>query len=155
MVTILKTGALFDGFHAENGSEEMTKDERRHTTVTNPLPSQRILKAHRPHPRNYPHTQTDSRHTDKLLRLVMAPNALNCTRQSRAPNIDCCAPENWPWPWHLTLTQPLTLTLKQGNSDVKKRFLAFDLDLWPMTLTYSPSRVLYHVEPENHVLSNT
>ncbi len=76
----------------------------------------------------------------------MAPIALNCTRQSRAPNIDTCAPENWPWP--LTLThdldiwpwpRPLTLTLKQGNSDVKTRFLAFDLDLWPTTLTYNPN----------------
>ncbi len=29
------------------------------------------LKADRPHPRNYPHTATDYRHTDKHLRLVM------------------------------------------------------------------------------------
>ncbi len=26
----------------------------------------------------------------------------------------------------------------QGNSDVKTRILAFDLDLWPTTLTYNP-----------------
>ena len=29
------------------------------------------LKADRPHPRNYPHTPTDYRHTDNHLRLVM------------------------------------------------------------------------------------
>ncbi len=29
------------------------------------------LKADRPHPRNYPHTPTDHRHTDKHFRLVM------------------------------------------------------------------------------------
>ncbi len=45
------------------------------------------LKADRWHLRNYPHTPTDSRHPDKHLRLVMAPNALNCTRKSRAPNL--------------------------------------------------------------------
>ncbi len=33
------------------------------------------------------------------------------------------------------------LTLKQGNSDVKTRLLAFDLDLWPTTLTYNPNLV--------------
>ncbi len=52
-----------------------------------------ILKADRPHPRNYPLTPTDYRHTDKHLRLVMALIAPNCTRQSRAPNIDCCVTE--------------------------------------------------------------
>ncbi len=30
------------------------------------------LKADRPHPRHYPHTPTNYRHTDKHLRLVMA-----------------------------------------------------------------------------------
>ncbi len=78
------------------------------------------LKADRPHPRNYPHTRTDDRHTYQHLRLAMAPIALYCTRQSRAPNIDRCAPEKWPWP--LTLTRDL------------------DLDLWPwprpLTLTF-------------------
>ncbi len=43
---------------------------------------------------NCSHTPTDYRHTDKHLKLVMAPIALNCTRQSRAPGIDRCAPEN-------------------------------------------------------------
>ncbi len=51
------------------------------------------LKADRPHPRNYLHTPTDYRHTDKYLGLVMTLVALCCTRQSRAPNIDRCAPE--------------------------------------------------------------
>ncbi len=30
------------------------------------------IKADRPHPRNYPHTPTGYRHTDKQVRLVMA-----------------------------------------------------------------------------------
>ncbi len=90
--------------------------------------------------------------SDKHLRLVMTPIALNCTRQSRAPNIDRCVPENWPlpltltrdldiWPW----PRPLTFTLKQGNSDVKTRFLAFDLELWPTTLTYNPKIIFYNM----------
>ena len=33
--------------------------------------------------RNYPHTLTDYRHTDKHLRLVMVLIALYCTQQSR------------------------------------------------------------------------
>ncbi len=45
--------------------------------------------------------------------LVMVVVALCCTRQSRAPNIDRCAPEIWPWPQTLTLTFDL------------------DPDLWP------------------------
>ncbi len=52
-----------------------------------------ILKADRPHPRYYPHTPTDDRHTYQHLRLAMALIALYCTRQIRAPNIDRCAPE--------------------------------------------------------------
>ncbi len=48
-----------------------------------------------------------------------------------------------PWPWH----RPLTLTLKRGNSDVKTRFLPFDLDLWPTTLTYNPSLAKINVDP--------
>ncbi len=59
--------------------------------------------------------------------LVALLALLCCTRQSRAPNIDRCAPAIWPWPlpwlWPLTLT----LTLKQCNSDVKMLF-AFDPD---------------------------
>ncbi len=39
-------------------------------------------KADRPHPRNYPHMQTNYRHTDKHPRLVMTLNALCCTRQT-------------------------------------------------------------------------
>ena len=42
-----------------------------------------LLKADRPHPRNYPHTPTDYRHTDKHLRLVMAPIALNFSFHDR------------------------------------------------------------------------
>ena len=75
--------------------------------------SKKKLKAGRPHPRYYPHTPPDYRHTDKHLRLVMTFIALCCTRQSWAPNIDCCVPEIWPWHW----PRPLTLTLD------------FDLDL--------------------------
>ncbi len=109
-----------------------------------------ISKADRPHPRNYP---TDYRHTDKYLRLVMPLITLYCTRQSRAPNNDRSRrAKKLTWP--LTLTQdlwswprPLTLTLKQGNSDVKTQFLAFDLDLWPTTLTYSPNLAKVKVDP--------
>ncbi len=43
-----------------------------------------LIKADRPHPRYYPHTPTNYRHTDKLPRLAMIPIALCCTRQSRA-----------------------------------------------------------------------
>ncbi len=52
------------------------------------------LKADRPHP--HTDTHTAYRHTDKHLRLVMTCIALCCTRQSRAPNIDRCAPEILP-----------------------------------------------------------
>ncbi len=37
--------------------------------------------------------------------------------------------------------QPLTLTSRQCNSDVKMRIWAFDLDLWPTTLTFNPNLV--------------
>ena len=91
----------------------------------------------------------------------MALIALHCTPQSRTPNIDRCVPENLPWPftWPLTLTStlkagPVTLTLKQLNNDVKTRFLAFDLDLWPTTLIYNPNlakvKVNLHTEFQGH-----
>ena len=51
------------------------------------------IKADQPHPRNYPHTPTNYRHTDNYLRLVTVVVALCCTRQSRASNIDRCGPE--------------------------------------------------------------
>ena len=35
--------------------------------------------------------------------------------------------------------RPLTLALTQGNSNAKTRFLAFDLDLWPTTMTFNPN----------------
>ncbi len=79
---------------------------------------------------SYPHTPTDYRHIDKHLRLIITPIALCCTRQSCAPNIDCCTPEIWLltlthdlnpglWPW----PRPLTL-----NSD--------DFGIWPWPLSY-------------------
>ena len=46
--------------------------------------SMKKLKADRPHPRNYPQTPTDYKHTDNHLRLVMVVLVLYCTRQSRA-----------------------------------------------------------------------
>ena len=86
------------------------------------------LKADRQHPHDYPHMPTNYKHADKHLRLVMILIALCCTQQSRAPNIDQCTPENCPW--QVTFwPRPLILSLKQGNSDVKIPFLAFDLDL--------------------------
>ncbi len=111
-----------------------------------------ILKHDRPHPRNYPQTPPDHRHTEKHLSLVIGAC---CTQQSRASSINRCAPEIWHWP--LTLThdidldlwpwpQPLTLTLKQANSHVKTQFWAFDLDLWPTTLTYIASLAKVKVE---------
>ena len=82
-----------------------------------------LLKADRPHPRNYPPTPNDYRHTDNHLRLVMVVVVLCCTRQSRAHIIDRCAPEFdldlWPWP--VTLSRDLDPTV--------------DLDPWPLTLT--------------------
>ncbi len=51
------------------------------------------------------------------------------------------------WPSSMTLTPTLTLTLKQGNSDVKTQFQAFDLDLWPTTLTYNPILAKVKVDP--------
>ncbi len=53
----------------------------------------KVLKADRPHLRYYPCTLPDYRHTDEHLRLVMTMIALCCTRQSQAPNIDCCMPK--------------------------------------------------------------
>ncbi len=106
-----------------------------------------ITKADRPHPRNYPQTPTDCRHTDNHLRLVMVVVAHCCTRQSRAPNIDSCTPEIWPW--LMTLTP--TLTSRQCNSDEKHEF---DLDIWPTTLTFNPNlaniKVDLHTEYQGH-----
>ncbi len=67
--------------------------------------------------------------------------ALCCIRQSRAPNIDRCAPEIWPWPWPLTLT--LTLALRQCNSDVKH-------DFWHLTLTFDLQPNLAKVKVDLH-----
>ncbi len=51
--------------------------------------------------------------------------------KSRAPHIDHCAADNWPW----LLTSIFDLDLKARtmatNSDVKTRFLAFELDPGP------------------------
>ncbi len=75
--------------------------------------------------------------THRHLSLVITLVALCCTWQGRTPNIDRCAPkfdldpDLDPW--------PLTSTLTQSNSEVKTRFLVFDLDLWPMTLAYNPN----------------
>ncbi len=41
------------------------------------------LKADRPHPRYYPHTPQDHRHTHKDFRLVMSLMALCCTWQTK------------------------------------------------------------------------
>ncbi len=81
------------------------------------------LKADWSHQRDYQHTPTDYRHTDKHLWLVMTLIALCCTRQ--IPNIAR----------NLTLTRPLTLTLtptlKQGNSN------------WPTIPSQPSSRSTY------------
>ncbi len=102
------------------------------------------LKADWPHWRDYPHASTNYRHTDNHPRLVMTLIALWCTRQIRASNIDRCTPEIWPWP--LTFTRGLHLDhwpwprpWSKVTVMSKHVFLAFDLDLWPTTLTYYPS----------------
>ncbi len=46
------------------------------------FPLHDILKADRPHPRNYPHAPTNYIHTDKHLRLVMTLIALCCRERS-------------------------------------------------------------------------
>ena len=48
-------------------------------------------------------------------------------------------PDLWPW--------PLTLSLRQCNSDVKTQFLAFDLVVWPTTLTYNLNLAKVKVDP--------
>ncbi len=58
---------------------------------------------------------------------------------SYIPLVLSCLPYPWPWHWPLTMTWPIVLTLKRNKSDVKTRFSAFDLDLWPATLTYNPN----------------
>ena len=58
------------------------------------------------------------------------------------PLISTAAPEIWPLP------RPLTLTIKQGNSDVKIQFLAFDFDPWPTTLNYNLILAKVKVDPE-------
>ncbi len=110
------------------------------------------LKADRPPPRDYPHMPPDYRHTDKTLGLVTTTlyskfegNCLLLHSASRAPNIDRYAPDIWPWPLTLMPTfdldpnLDLKARLKATNSEVIIRFWAFDLDLWPTTLTYIPS----------------
>ncbi len=86
--------------------------------------------------------------------------ALCCIRQSRAPNTDHARQkfdldfdlDPWSWPWPLTLILTFDLTLKQGDSDVKTRFLAFDL--WPKTLTYNYNlakvKVNLHTKYQGH-----
>ncbi len=120
------------------------------------------LKADWPHPHDYSKMPTDYRHINKHLGLVKTllcskhtVIALCCTWQSRAPNIDHCAPENWCCPVNLTndldpdffnLDPTLTFTLKQGNSDVKM-ILALDLELWPTTLTCNPRPAKVKFDP--------
>ncbi len=84
------------------------------------------INADRLHQHNCPHTLTDYRCTDKHLRLLMPPIALNCTWQSQALNIDRCIPENWPWPLALTL-----------DLEARKQWCQnMIFDIWPWPLTY-------------------
>ncbi len=60
-----------------------------------------------------------------------------------------------PSPYYRPLRdRNLNLTLRQCNSDVKTRILAFDLDLWPTTLTSNPNlakvKVDLHTEYQGH-----
>ena len=97
------------------------------------------LRADWPHPRGYSiHRQTLWTDNDSSLLFAALGKA--------QPLISTTARQKFyldlqPWP------QPLTLTFKQGTSDVKTRLLAFALDLWPTTLTYSPSLAKVKVDP--------
>ncbi len=62
----------------------------------------------------------------------------HCGTQQRRALILTAARQKFdldPWPW----PRPLTLNLRQRNSGVKTWISPFDLDLWPMTLTYNPN----------------
>ena len=74
--------------------------------------------------------------------------ALCCTRQSQSL-VSTAACQNLtltfdldPWRW----PTPLTLTIQQGNSDVKTWFMSFDLVCWPTTLTYNPNLAKVRVD---------
>ncbi len=97
------------------------------------------LKADRLHLHDYPQTPNDYRHvhTDNNLRLVMMVVALCCTRQSRAPNIDRCAPEIWPWPVTLILTFDLDPDLWHYPKAMWCKKTIFGLWPWPTTMTYN------------------
>ncbi len=96
--------------------------------------TEKKLKADRPHPPDYS-TQRQTPWTDNDSSMLIAALSFNTDR---------CAPEPWP------------LTLKQGNSDVKSRFLAFDLDLWPQrrptiqTLQSSRSTYIQNIKVVGH-----
>ncbi len=105
-----------------------------------------ILKADRPHQHDCLHTSSDYRHTDKHLRLVMSTLCPLLHSAKPSPYYRPLGTRNLT----LTLTRPLTLTLltlKQYNCDVITQFLAGDLDLWPTTLTYSPTLARVKVDP--------
>ncbi len=85
------------------------------------------LKADRPHPRDKStHRQTPRTDNDFSLLFVALGKAEPLISTAARQRFDL---DLW--------TRPLTLNLKQVNSEVKTRFLAFDLDLWPTTLTYN------------------
>ncbi len=56
-----------------------------------------------------------------------------------------CELDTRPWP------RPLTLSLQQGNSDAKTRFLTFDLDLWPMTFELDLDILPLHLHAKIHL----
>ena len=100
------------------------------------------LKADQPHTHDYL-TDWQTPLTDNYSSLLFA--ALNkaepliyrplCTRNLTLTfDLDL-----WSLAWLLMLTLSFDLNLKQGNSDVKWRFLALDLDLWATTLIYNPN----------------
>ena len=82
-------------FHVWPGkfNKSLTPHIKKNSCSQMPVSHANELKADRPHLRYYPHTPPDHRLTDKHIGLVITAIALCCTQQSRAPNIDRCAPE--------------------------------------------------------------
>ena len=62
-------------------------------------------------------------------------------------DLDLVTLTSWPWPWPLW---PLTLTSFSGRR-LKNMIFMFDLDLWPMTLTFNPiqARVKVNLHAKN------
>ena len=93
-----------------------------------------ILKADRPHPRDKStHRQIPRSDNDSSLLFVSLGKAEPLISTAACQRFDLDL-DPWPWLRPLTLTLTFDLDLK-----AKTQFLAFDIDLWPATLTYNPN----------------